>query len=330
MQISIALCTYNGSRHLMAQLDSIRSQIVLPAELVVFDDGSDDGTDAIVEQFAQTAPFPVRFSRNAINLGSTRNFEQAMQQCHGELIALCDQDDLWAPDKLAHMVAVFEAEPTVAGVFSNAHLIDDTGIALPDDLWLRQDFTVARQRRFDRSSAALQLIRRDTVTGATLIFRSSCLPWLLPIPVGWVHDGWIAILLASVAELRAMPICPMSYRLHAAQQVGAVQVPLHSHLSTPMEKARHFHRANATRWTDLLDRMEGLAALPEKTLQPASSALAELRRKVRFVQGRATLLDKGRLRRILPALCLLPGYLRYEKGVLSLIRDLTHRVGDVA
>ena len=133
-----------------------------------------------------------------------------------------------------------------------------------------------------------------------------------------------------MAELRALPIYPMSYRIHAAQQVGAVQVALHTHLSTPVEKARGFHRANATRWRDLLDRMEDLAALPDTKLQPASSVLAELRRKVRFVQGRATLLDSSRLRRVLPALRLLPGYRRYEKGVLSLLRDLTHRVDDVA
>ncbi len=330
MQISIALCTYNGGRHLRTQLDSIRAQTLLPAELVVFDDGSSDDTAAILEQFAQTVSFPVRFFCNSVNVGSTRNFEQAMQRCQGEVIALCDQDDLWAPNKLARMMAVLEAEPELAGVFSNARLIDDDGKVLPDDLWLRQDFTLARQRRFNRSSAALQLIRRDTVTGATLIFRSSYLPWLLPIPAGWVHDGWIALLLASMAELRALPIWPMSYRLHAAQQVGAVQVALHSHLSTPVEKARRFHHQNATRWQDLLARMEELASLPGRKLQPAPYALAEVRRKVCFVQERATLLDNTRLRRILPALCLLPGYLRYEKGVLSLLRDLMHRVGDEA
>lgn len=330
MKISIALCTYNGGRHILAQLDSIGTQTLLPAELVIFDDGSSDETAAIVENFAQGVSFPVKFFRNATNLGSTRNFEQAMQQCQGEIIALCDQDDLWAPEKLARLMAVLKAEPAIAGVFSNAHLIDDAGNVLPEDLWHRQDFTFARQRQFNRSSAILQLIRRDTVTGATLIFRSSYLPWLLPIPAGWVHDGWIALQLAIMAELRALPICPMSYRLHAAQQVGAVQVALHSHLSTPVEKARGFHRANATRWKDLLDRMEKLAALPGMKLKPASFALAELRRKVHFVQGRATLLDNSRLRRVLPALCLLPGYLRYEKGVLSLLRDLMHRVGDVA
>lgn len=325
MDISIALCTYNGSRHLPAQLDSIRMQTRLPAELIVCDDGSSDGTFTLIEQFAQTVTFPVRFFRNAVTLGSTRNFEQAMQLCQGEVIALCDQDDLWASNKLALMVAILEAEPAIAGVFSNASLIDDEGNALPDDLWSRFGFTPARQRRFDQIGAALQLIRRDTVTGATLIFRASWLPCLLPIPGVWVHDGWIALLLASMAELRAMPACPMSYRLHAAQQVGAAQVALSSHLSTPVEKAHGFHRANAVRWQLLLDRMEELAARPSPKFHSSPSVLADLRRKVRFTRRRAALLEDNRFGRLLPALRLVPAYLRYDKGVLSLLRDLTHR-----
>ncbi len=324
MEVSIALCTYNGGRHLPAQLESIRTQTKLPLELIVCDDGSSDDTPALVEQFAQTVSFPVSFSRNTGNLGSTLNFEQAMQRCSGEAIALCDQDDLWAPEKLASMVAVLEAEPAVAGVFSNARLIDDNGHALPGSLWLRLGFTSARQQRFDQSSAAPQLVRRDTVTGATLILRSSWLPWLLPIPPTWVHDGWIALLLASLAELRAFPHCPMSYRIHAAQQVGAAQVALHSHLSTPVDKARGFHRANATRWQLMLDRMEELAARPSLELRPSPLALEEVRRKARYTKERDALLSHTRLLRILPALRMLPGYVRYEKGVLSLLRDLTH------
>ena len=122
----------------------------------------------------------------------------------------------------------------------------------------------------------------------------------------------------------------MSYRLHAAQQVGAVQVSLASHLSTPVEKARDFHRANAVRWQLLLDRMEAIAGNPSFNLHPASFVIDDLRRKVRFTKERARLLESNQLRRLLPALRLLPGYLHFDKGVLSLLRDLTHRPNDVS
>ena len=58
LRISVALCTFNGERFLGEQLASIAAQTRLPAELVVTDDASSDGTVALLEGFAQTAPFP--------------------------------------------------------------------------------------------------------------------------------------------------------------------------------------------------------------------------------------------------------------------------------
>lgn len=320
MDTSVAMCTYNGGRHLQQQLDSIQAQTRPPRELIVCDDGSTDDTAELVEQFAATVSFPVRFVRNTMNLGSTKNFEQAVQLCRGEAIALCDQDDIWAPDKLARMVDVLEREPQVAGVFSNADLIDDEGRPVPGDLWQRVGFTPGRQRRFDRATAPFQLIHSDTVTGATMVFRAAWLPKLVPFPSPWVHDGWIALLLAGMAELRALPVCTMSYRIHAAQQVGTTQFAWREHLATPAEKARRFHRANADRVQQILTRMEELAP---SGARPA--VLAELRRKLRFLRGRIALLDQPPLGRIYPALTLLPAYVRYERGVFSLLRDLAHR-----
>jgi len=327
LNISIAMCTYNGGRFLEAQLGSIREQTKPPLELIICDDGSSDSTAAIVERFAATVFFPVRFHRNPVNLGSTKNFEQAMRWCRGEAIALCDQDDIWTPDKLAVLAAVLDNQPGVAGVFSNANLIDEENKPLPGDLWSRVGFTRARQQRFSLQDAPAMLIHSDIVTGATFLFRSAWLPSLLPIPAEWVHDGWIALLLASMDTLRALPACPMSYRIHAAQQVGAPQVAWYEHLATRAEMALISHRKNAQRLELITTKMEQLAASDEPfRSQVFLSSLHELRRKLRFVQRRAHLFDKSRFRRIPAALLLLPGYTRYEKGLMSLLRDLTHRL----
>ena len=97
MKISVAMCTFNGSRYLEEQLGSVAQQSLSPFELVVCDDGSTDATVEIVHRFALRSPFPVYLHQNVTNLGSTRNFEQAIQLCRGEAIALCDQDDYWLP-----------------------------------------------------------------------------------------------------------------------------------------------------------------------------------------------------------------------------------------
>ena len=64
MKFSVAMCTYNGARFLREQLDSIAAQTRPPDELVVCDDRSTDGTTAVVEAFAASAPFPVRLHVN--------------------------------------------------------------------------------------------------------------------------------------------------------------------------------------------------------------------------------------------------------------------------
>ena len=108
--VSVALCTYNGTRYLKDQIDSIASQTRVPHELVVCDDCSSDDTVKILEAFASRAPFPVRLSVNPTNLGSTKNFAQAIALCRGDIIALCDQDDVWHPAKLERLASVFAVD----------------------------------------------------------------------------------------------------------------------------------------------------------------------------------------------------------------------------
>src|SRR5216683_3439034 len=114
------MCTYNGARFLLHQLESIAAQTRLPNELVVCDDRSADESLEIVRSFAKRAPFPVRLEINEKNLGSTKNFEKAIGLCQGEIIALADQDDVWKPRKLAVLEKTLEEHPEAGYVFSDA------------------------------------------------------------------------------------------------------------------------------------------------------------------------------------------------------------------
>jgi hypothetical protein len=104
-KISVAIASYNGAAFIAEQLASIAAQSRLPDELVVSDDGSQDATCAIVEDFAKTAPFPVRLLRQAVRLGVLENFYAAFVACTGDLLVYCDQDDVWMPEKLARQEA---------------------------------------------------------------------------------------------------------------------------------------------------------------------------------------------------------------------------------
>ncbi len=332
MKISIAMCTYNGSRFLEEQLQSIRAQTMQPFELIICDDGSTDATEQIVEAFRASVSFPVHFSKNTINLGSTRNFEQAICLCKGDAIALCDQDDRWFPEKLSTMSAVLEMEPEVAGVFSNARIMDENGVFLElereheDTLWHRAGFTPERQRSFRKHEAPFQLISRDTVTGAAFLFRARYVEHLIPFSEDWIHDGWIAFLLASLAELRPLPACLMSYRVHVHQQVGARQIPWYTHLSTQKQAALASHRLLAQRLSSMADKLDTFApdrfAVDQFAVDPGIAVA--LRRKVTFLERRTAILGRSRSSRVLPVTQLLPDYIRYQRGIMSLLRDLFH------
>ncbi len=224
-RVSVALCTYNGARYLKDQLDSIASQTLPPHELVICDDRSTDDTVSIVQAFASHAPFPVRLHINETNLGSTKNFEQAIQRCEGDLIALSDQDDVWRPRKLERMVAAFSVSPDVGAVFTDGEVVDDRLRPLGYRLWEAAGFGPSRRERFEHGQAVEVLLKNNVVTGATLAFRRGFLKAILPIPATWVHDAWIALLIAALGTVVIIDEPLVLYRQHPRQQIGVTPRP---------------------------------------------------------------------------------------------------------
>src|ERR1700760_33370 len=124
------MATYNGGKYLGEQLRSLAEQTVLPDELVICDDQSSDSTAAVVESFAASSPFPVRFIRNEQRLGYYENFMKAAGLCTSEYIAFCDQDDVWLSEKLA--VAQKYIHDTGCTLFQHGfRLIDANGDPIP-------------------------------------------------------------------------------------------------------------------------------------------------------------------------------------------------------
>jgi glycosyltransferase involved in cell wall biosynthesis len=119
---SIAMCTYNGAHHLPRQLQSLADQTLRPSELVVTDDGSRDGSLAVLHDFADCAPFPVRVVRNEEKLGYRENFMKAAGLTQGDLVFFCDQDDVWEPSKVERMAENLGQEGTLL-VYHNARLV---------------------------------------------------------------------------------------------------------------------------------------------------------------------------------------------------------------
>ncbi len=242
-RVSVALATYNGAAYLEAQLASLAAQRELPCELVVCDDGSSDTTLAILERFARDAPFEVRIHRNPRRLGYADNFMLAAARCNGDLIAFCDQDDVWHQDKLAIAERAFNGSDPAPSLFVHVGLqvnaeLESLGRRYPPI-------------RRERVCGILQLDPWLLIPGFAMVFPR----WLCELtgdrvrlaglsgPGGtpMAHDQWIYFLASATGHTALSPLELVYHRHHRDNAAGLPSTAL-------AERARHAVRAGAARY----------------------------------------------------------------------------------
>lgn len=172
------MATYNGAKYIQEQLQSFVGQTRQPDELIITDDCSTDQTEDIVREFAKIAPFSVEFHRNEKNLGYCGNFNAALMKTTGDLVFLSDQDDVWLPDKIEHMVSLAERNPEALVLMNDAVLTDgelnEVGLTKIGQI----------------KSAGFPM--RSFVMGCCCAIRRDLLDICLPIADGYKgHDNWL-------------------------------------------------------------------------------------------------------------------------------------------
>lgn len=315
--LSVAMCTCEGARFLPEQLASIAAQSRLPDEMVVRDDASTDDTVGILRAFAARAAFPVRIEVNAGRLGVVPNFERAIRDCSGDMIALADQDDVWMPAKLARAEEVLARHPDAGLVFSDAEVVDDTLAPLGHSLWQFAGFTEGEQAMMNSGGGVAVLLRHQVVTGATLTFRRALFPLLFPIDRGWVHDGWMALLAAATGAVVPIAERLMLYRQHASNQIGGRR----RGLVELLRNARSPGQGNG------LDPGRSRFAAVRRRLEERGVMRPDVRQLLDDVDlhlGLRAGLSPLRGRRFLPVMreALSGRYQRYSRGWQSVLQDL--------
>ena len=116
------MATFNGEKYLKEQLDSILKQLSTNDELVVSDDGSTDGTLAILAEYAEKDARIKIFE--GPKKGLIANFGHAIEQTKGDIIFLADQDDVWLEGKVDKIAAYFETYPEQLVVVSDLVIVD--------------------------------------------------------------------------------------------------------------------------------------------------------------------------------------------------------------
>lgn len=201
-QVSIALTTYNGAPHLAAQLDSLLAQQGVDFEIVVADDGSSDDTLQILTRYA-ALDARLRLLPTGGNLGFNGNFARCFAACRAELISPCDQDDVWAPQKTARLVAALgDAE----AVYSNSRFVDASGQPMHKCMSDEVRMLHGRDPRV--------YLFGNSVSGHAMLFRRGLLEAALPFPQGAYFDWWLAFVAAGCGGVRYLDEVLVDYRRH--------------------------------------------------------------------------------------------------------------------
>jgi glycosyltransferase involved in cell wall biosynthesis len=168
--ITVAICCFNGERYLEKTLNSVLAQDYSNFEIVIVDDGSNDGTVKIIERFASQNKCIRAFFRSNHGLPASRNY--SFGQAKGEWIAVIDQDDLWYPTRLSRQLGIAQSYPTAGLVFCNVHHINESDeviddhmsvFALPDSFIRKGDAGNLLLRQGCFSASVSCFIKRETV-----------------------------------------------------------------------------------------------------------------------------------------------------------------------
>lgn len=214
--VSIVLATHNGVRWLPDLLTSLGRQTLVPVRLSILDDASTDGTWELVRDAAMPGGQTV-VGRQESNVGAVRTFERLLSMVGTEYFALCDQDDVWLPDKLEKSVSLLESSGADL-VYTDLRVVDEGLRELGPSLWRLSNILPVTGR------AVVPLILKNSVTGCTVVGRTSMLRKALPFPPGIpMHDWWLGLVAACGNGVVPLPEATVLYRQHGGNEVGAAR-----------------------------------------------------------------------------------------------------------
>lgn len=128
--VSVIIPAYNGEKFIVQTLERVVRQTRPPTQIVVIDDGSQDNTAKLVEEFARTSPIALQLISQP-NGGTQAARNHGLKYVTGQLIALLDQDDLWQLNFLEEMVANWEkAGQPEAVIYCNYQVVDEQMLPL--------------------------------------------------------------------------------------------------------------------------------------------------------------------------------------------------------
>ncbi|MBQ6559507.1 MAG: glycosyltransferase family 2 protein [Erysipelotrichaceae bacterium] len=214
MKLTVLMSTYNGEKYLAQQLDSLLNQTLKPDRILIRDDGSNDGTIDILEAYSEKNKCISYYRGN--NLGAGRSFWELIKTCEeADYYALCDQDDVWMPEKLEKAIAALKQED------EDQALLYCSKFTLTDENLNPIDSKVSSLYNFSDFPHALLY---HTAPGCTFVFNHAAREKLLPYDVDQeyfvIHDALIHKVVTMFGRMILDEHSYLYYRQHSNNEIG--------------------------------------------------------------------------------------------------------------
>lgn len=214
-RISVVVPLYNHERYIEAALESVLSQSVPAAEIIVVDDGSTDASAARAQALCERNPGIVFWSQP--NQGAPYTLNAGIHRATGEFVAILNSDDIYRPTRLEECVNVLRHDPEIVAVATGLTFIDDNGADIPN-----QWYDSARLFYEQTQDLAVALINGNFVMTTSNLFARRALFEEIGYfaPLRYAHDlDFFLRALARGKTLRFLTQPLLRYRFHAANTI---------------------------------------------------------------------------------------------------------------
>ena len=225
-KVSVALATFNGEKYIAKQLHSLLFQRRTIDEVIIVDDASTDKTADIIRDFIEKNQLlNWHIYINEKNIGFLKNFKSAIEETTGDVIFLCDQDDIWCKTKVDSMLNRFESDERIKAIYSGFKIIDETDNVINSRqkmLHSNNNLIKFRVEPFETVKIDLSTICKYNISpGCTLAFTREVKDiYLEKTKSICVHDWEIALIAAFLDGLYFFNTPLTHYRIHSGNTIG--------------------------------------------------------------------------------------------------------------
>ena len=223
--ISVLLAAYNGEKYITGLIESLLSQTFQEFKLYVRDDKSTDGTYSIAAKYAADNSGRIFAQQNEENSGGAKNnFIQMITEYKDDYIMLCDQDDIWLPDKIEKSLSRIKELEKEHGADTPLFVYTDLKVVNDDLDVISSSYEKMANKDFGKNSLCTA-VAMNNAAGCTIMYNRALGELIQAVPDFLVmHDWWLYLTAAVFGRIGVVGEPLALHRQHGDNSSGAKKV----------------------------------------------------------------------------------------------------------